>query len=843
MSLICLTVLTIGLASRGSSEEIWPQDFKRVHDKNTTPLQVVGNGKATCNIILPQESELLRNAADWIADFTQRNSGAELSIVGTDGLKPNETHIVAVVGNDDPLVKRLTKAGSLQLDPQVGPQGFVLQRVSDLEAGELLVCWSPEPLGCRYGLIEILRSLKVEGQSVTTDIGRVVERPRFPMRICYVNFTEHLQNAFNPNIIFDVPANRWTFDDWDRFIDMVSAFRYNIFEFWLPPTHFSPEAMKGGKVYEDFAKTINHVIQYAKRRGVGVNPIFTINTVGQKWHFHCPNDPKEHAELVALWDYWSRTMKGNDYIGLFPGDPGGCIRNGCTAETYVDLCVELSKVIRKNNPTVKIEVGTWGEPFGGWGVPLWTGDRKRVEKSMRYFMSKLPEFPSDMFTSVNQGFSGDCDPNQGGGDGRPWAKEIAKTRTVLTWDYSVTEGEGTVSPRCRARRIFEQRRKEASLGFYSGGICYTMAPKLNCLSIFCSAEGFWNPDLKPEDVLADYGRLVFGDKLAAIGPLLEEFEVIPDWGYYAPFPYSPQRLQKSMAKLIPLLQELNPEAKPRLPIAPTMAEHRQSLLFYADLFRQLASLACDLDTGKELAKASGKTPAARENLLSLDELEGLVADPADFPHKADLVDVVERLKTYNVDAMRKSYIDTVYGIYNTGVPTPVDPRSGDAVNNLFKRFNCSLLAPVKSVLRPSLRATGKPHALILLGQPSSESGWTMNGWAMQGNDGDVTWRASGDAPGVIARKDFSDQGYKWIVVRLTEGPAGGKKIVAINGQKVAEFVRSGPPASVKKEWWVTRSFPIPEGVLKNGDIEIRFTEPGIAISEVALSSERIDDTK
>jgi hypothetical protein len=48
---------------------------------------------------------------------------------------------------------------------------------------------------------------------------------------------------------------------------------------------------------------------------------------------------------------------------------------------------------------------------------------------------------------------------------------------------------------------------------------------------------------------------------------------------------------------------------------------------------------------------------------------------------------------------------------------------------------------------------------------------------------------------------------------------------------------------VKKEWFVTRCYPIPAGLLKNGKIEIRFTEPGIAISEVALSAERIPDSK
>ena len=78
---------------------------------------------------------------------------------------------------------------------------------------------------------------------------------------------------------------------------------------------------------------------------------------------------------------------------------------------------------------------------------------------------------------------------------------------------------------------------------------------------------------------------------------------------------------------------------------------------------------------------------------------------------------------------------------------------------------------------------------------------------------------------------------------MVEGPQGGRKTIAVNGQRVAQFERTGPPVSVKKEWWVTRSYPIPAGLLQNGRIEIRFTDPGVAIAAVALSAERVPDTQ
>ena len=324
--------------------------------------------------------------------------------------------------------------------------------------------------------------------------------------------------------------------------------------------------------------------------------------------------PRRPHEIFALWDHWSRAMHGNEYIGFFPGDPGGCTRNGCTAETFVDLCLELAKVVHKNNPTVKIEVGTWGEPFGGWGVPLWTGKPDRAEKSMRYFLSKLRQFPPGTFTSINLGFSPDCLPNSHGGDGRPYAKEAAKICPVLTWDYSASEGEGTVSPRCRVRRMFERRGEELALDCYSGGICYTMAPSLQCLSLFCCAEAWWDPGRKADAVLADYGRWVFGEEGAEIGSLLEEFEVVPDWGYYPPFPYSPRRLRASMARLLALLEKVEANGSSRLPLAPTMADYRSSLRYFAGLFHQLAGVALGLEELSLAARATGKVPADRKSL-------------------------------------------------------------------------------------------------------------------------------------------------------------------------------------------------------------------------------------
>ncbi len=202
-----------------------------------------------------------------------------------------------------------------------------------------------------------------------------------------------------------------------------------------------------------------------------------------------------------------------------------------------------------------------------------------------------------------------------------------------------------------------------------------------------------------------------------------------------------------------------------------------------------------------------------------------------------------RLRGLDVRALSKGYWDTVYGIYGV-IPHPVDPRAQGATGALFDRFNCQFaMVWPPTPLENALRATGKPFLLVNLGRAAGEHGWTLTGWHVRGEDEGEAWRASFDQPGIIARGDFQDQGYRWLVVRLTEGPQGGRKTIAVNGRVVAQFVRTGPPVTQRKEWWVTRCYPIPDGLLKDGRLEIRFTDPGVAISSVGLSAAPIADTK
>ena len=61
---------------------------------------------------------------------------------------------------------------------------------------------------------------------------------KFPFgdrRIYYNNFAEHLQNVYNPNMVYPDLPNRWSDEDWRNLIDMIAGFGFNTFEFWLVP--------------------------------------------------------------------------------------------------------------------------------------------------------------------------------------------------------------------------------------------------------------------------------------------------------------------------------------------------------------------------------------------------------------------------------------------------------------------------------------------------------------------------------------------------------------------------------------------------------------------------------
>ena len=434
----------------------------------------------------------------------------------------------------------------------------------------------------------------------------------FSHRSCYVNFAEHLQNHWNPNMYYPGAPNRWSTDDWARFLNMLDAFGFNCFEYWLVPTLYDRPALDSGGIYGEFASMMRRVNEIAHGLGMKTKIINPPNTIGPDWFFACPNVPEERKLILDIWRHWMTELAGTDIIGIFPGDPGGCNRFGCTHETFIDLCLDLTEIVKEVNPHARTEIGTWGTPFSGWGTDLWSvanwdgtwdmlveaknatpetpaaiwnGKPPRAEAAMEYLIKRLPEFPKDTMVAINLGFSPDGDATYGG-DARPYAREIAKIRPITTWDYSAAEGELINYPHWRLPRMASRRREERACG-YSGGTSYTMTPKLNLMSLYAAGRFFADPDADPDVVSREFCAKVFGKEHAEMGELFEAFEVVQGWGHYPRRKWSKDGLVEKYDLMIEHLEAAD-MSKCALPLFPDPETYREDLLWFARRFREMA---------------------------------------------------------------------------------------------------------------------------------------------------------------------------------------------------------------------------------------------------------------
>ncbi len=441
----------------------------------------------------------------------------------------------------------------------------------------------------------------------------MASEPVFSHRACYVNFAEHLLNHWNANVLFPEGPCQWSKEDWRAFLRELAAFGYSHFEYWLAPTFFDKRALSGEGVWGAMTERMRLVNELAHEVGLKTKLIASPGVMGAEWYFPCPKVKEDREAIFALWSHWLRELEGTDLIGIFPGDPGGCNRNGCDAGTFVDLALDLSALIKRLNPSSAIEVGTWGTPFSGWGddlvhIPgwdgswemlidpkystpetpahIWNGKPDRANTAMEYLLKRLPEFPEDTQVAINLGFDPDCHATMGG-DARGWAREVAKLRPITTWDYSLSEGELICYPHWRLPRIAARRREELAAAPYSGGMNYTMTPKLNLLTLYASGRLFNEPLTDPDQVSREFCGKVFGAENERIGELFEAFEVVQGWGHYPRRQWDKPALQAAYGELVERLEAADVSGC-ELPLFPDAERYRQDLLWFARKFLELA---------------------------------------------------------------------------------------------------------------------------------------------------------------------------------------------------------------------------------------------------------------
>lgn len=442
--------------------------------------------------------------------------------------------------------------------------------------------------------------------------------PALSHRSCYVNFAEHLQNAWNPNMFFPGAPNQWSRADWGGFLAYIKACGFNCIEYWVTPTLFDRPALAGGGVYRSFADSMRVMHEEAHALGLKAHFIAAINTISPKWYFACPRIAQDKADILALWSHWCRELAGVDIVGIFPGDPGGCARNGCDHRTYLELALEIVDVIHRETPGSRVILHTWGTPFTGWGedqwslpnsdgtwkmitegrrgtpeepMHIWNGRPARAARAMEDLLHRLPSFPADAMVAINLGFDPDAGATMGG-DARPWARDVARVRPITTWDYSVAEGELVAYPHWRVPRIAARRREERSAAPYSGAMSYTMSPRLNLLTVYAAGQLMLNPDIDPDQLSRQFCSRVFGPEHAELGELFEAFEVIQGWGHHPRRKWSREVLRAKYREIIDRLEAVD-LSKCDLPLYPGVETYRDDLLWFARQFEAMASPEVD----------------------------------------------------------------------------------------------------------------------------------------------------------------------------------------------------------------------------------------------------------
>ena len=602
----------------------------------------------------------MKTAIGQLNKYLLANYEVELPAQSSANLPTNGNWIVTAAGTVPSGLR-----GMVELTEGIGDQGFVVRQIAAPSGnGRWLLVWGKTPLGCRYGLMELLRTLQSKGKNCFCDLAQVREEPAFPCRIYFHNFGEHMLDIFNVNLLYDVPFGRWTRAEWRSYLEMIAAMRYTTYEFWFPPTFFSSKALKTGhgSKYNDFADTMRWVIDQAHELGIKVEILMDVNCTEAKWISLCPHIPEEHRTILALWSHWTKQLSNADGFSIMPGDVGGCHKNGCTHETFIDLCLEIIATTRTNG-SFTFEIASWGPPFFDWGVPAGAATLERRKVAWAYFFKRLPDFPKGTVYSVNR--NGDINSIFSGAPKDPrWSNrevvdELRKSAPVISWDYYLTELEQATMPHYHVPAVLQACQEEQQWG-YSGGINNTMAPRLNVLTAFATAESFWNPNQTEGDVLRKFSDYVFGSPetapkvfpyVAAVGQ--------PDWKTFHTRMKDATQILKSVE--VPVLCKLF--------VAPDADQHRQNLLYYTSTYERLSSVVLEVE---EIISLSHKA--------KLSEVKAWRTTAPESADKKRVQNILAGWGDFDLSAARRNYRSLIYGVY--------DLATGPDVRSEWAKLHC-----------------------------------------------------------------------------------------------------------------------------------------------------------
>jgi hypothetical protein len=486
---------------------------------------------------------------------------------------------------------------------------------------------------------------------------------------------------------------------WDTYANII----------WITPNMFSPEALNGGGAFDYFRDTMRHVGRYARQRGITLDLLDAVNVAIQAgtrldtlqlfrdlpvYTYLSPNRPEQKTLSMRLWDYWTKAIPEVGIWRLFPGDPGGCLEEGCTPGTYVDLSLEVTRIIKKNNPKAKVDFTTWH--FFGWG-PDFTYDEynknHRVDRGYDYLMSKLDQFPADTILGIElNDFTSEPGIRGSGlefgeGSTAKYISEISKKHLVHTWSYLVTEGEGWINHHYKVPQILAERDIEARFPI-SGGITYTMTPSFNLLNQFASAEAYWNPQLTVSSIMQAYTEGIFGTSEERLRKVFPLFQVAPMVGYtFAETPnWKPNygEILKNMEQSKSILESLHVPEHPRFEIMPTPAGYVNELLHFCNLYKQLCTLGSAVAQCREFVHAQPAFQSRKLQDIHISDAQAALSEMQGEPRRK-LQELLDEIQKMDVPRMKAEYRAKHYQVF-LDHPTEFTQLLPRLVNGFFAAF-------------------------------------------------------------------------------------------------------------------------------------------------------------
>ncbi len=147
-------------------------------------FMLVQQDQASCrivNTVSGENARVVETAIGQLNQYLSANYGTDLPVESPAQLPSTGNRIVTVVGAVPPGLPEIPA-----LVEGLGDQGFLIRQIAAPSGnGRWLLVWGETSLGCRYGVIELLRSLQSEGKDCFSELTQVRDEPAFPHRIYY----------------------------------------------------------------------------------------------------------------------------------------------------------------------------------------------------------------------------------------------------------------------------------------------------------------------------------------------------------------------------------------------------------------------------------------------------------------------------------------------------------------------------------------------------------------------------------------------------------------------------------------------------------------------------------